>query len=120
MSAPNVALQLDYVDVLQCHRFDPDTPIEETMDALHDVRLLLPSSFPATLLLSILNRSSSLATLATSVSHASEPSQRLSNLRTLRDVVLLRLAIPHDAGVRQVQGTDDVHLHACVLSSFSS
>ncbi|KZP28624.1 Aldo keto reductase [Athelia psychrophila] len=30
-------LQLDYVDVLQCHRFDPDTPIEETMRALHDV-----------------------------------------------------------------------------------
>ncbi|KIM20308.1 hypothetical protein M408DRAFT_334036 [Serendipita vermifera MAFF 305830] len=30
-------LQLDYVDVLQCHRFDPDTPIEETMHALHDV-----------------------------------------------------------------------------------
>ncbi|KAJ7928813.1 aryl-alcohol dehydrogenase [Mycena leptocephala] len=30
-------LQLDYVDLLQCHRFDPDTPIEETMHALHDV-----------------------------------------------------------------------------------
>ncbi|KZS87848.1 oxidoreductase, partial [Sistotremastrum niveocremeum HHB9708] len=30
-------LQLDYIDVLQCHRFDPDTPIEETMKALHDV-----------------------------------------------------------------------------------
>ncbi|PFH50119.1 hypothetical protein AMATHDRAFT_86013 [Amanita thiersii Skay4041] len=30
-------LQLDYVDVLQCHRADPDTPIEETMKALHDV-----------------------------------------------------------------------------------
>jgi len=30
-------LQLDYVDVLQCHRFDPHTPIEETMQALHDV-----------------------------------------------------------------------------------
>lgn len=30
-------LQLDYVDVLQCHRFDPDTPIAETMQALHDV-----------------------------------------------------------------------------------
>lgn len=30
-------LQLDYVDVLQCHRFDADTPIEETMQALHDV-----------------------------------------------------------------------------------
>ncbi|KAF8607860.1 Aldo/keto reductase [Ceratobasidium sp. AG-I] len=30
-------LQLDYVDVLQCHRFDKDTPIAETMHALHDV-----------------------------------------------------------------------------------
>ncbi|KAG8757506.1 hypothetical protein FRC12_010287 [Ceratobasidium sp. 428] len=30
-------LQLDYVDVLQCHRFDNDTPISETMQALHDV-----------------------------------------------------------------------------------
>jgi len=30
-------LQLDYVDVLQVHRFDYNTPIEETMQALHDV-----------------------------------------------------------------------------------
>ncbi|WOO81380.1 Versiconal hemiacetal acetate reductase [Vanrija pseudolonga] len=30
-------LQLEYVDVLLCHRFDYDTPIEETMQALHDV-----------------------------------------------------------------------------------
>ncbi|KAJ6512274.1 aryl-alcohol dehydrogenase [Mycena vulgaris] len=30
-------LQLDYIDLLQCHRFDKDTPIEETMQALHDV-----------------------------------------------------------------------------------
>ncbi|KZP03467.1 Aldo/keto reductase [Athelia psychrophila] len=30
-------LQLEYVDVLQCHRFDNETPIEETMQALHDV-----------------------------------------------------------------------------------
>ncbi|KAJ7487027.1 Aldo/keto reductase [Mycena latifolia] len=30
-------LQLEYIDVLQCHRFDYDTPIEETMQALHDV-----------------------------------------------------------------------------------
>jgi aryl-alcohol dehydrogenase-like predicted oxidoreductase len=30
-------LQLDYVDVYQCHRFDPNTPFEETMHALHDV-----------------------------------------------------------------------------------
>ncbi|THU79573.1 aryl-alcohol dehydrogenase [Dendrothele bispora CBS 962.96] len=30
-------LQLDYIDLLQCHRFDHETPIEETMQALHDV-----------------------------------------------------------------------------------
>ncbi|KAJ7597754.1 NADP-dependent oxidoreductase domain-containing protein [Mycena floridula] len=30
-------LGLDYIDVLQMHRFDPETPIEETMLALHDV-----------------------------------------------------------------------------------
>ncbi|KAI0033126.1 aryl-alcohol dehydrogenase [Vararia minispora EC-137] len=30
-------LQLDYVDVLQVHRLDPDSPFEETMQALHDV-----------------------------------------------------------------------------------
>ena len=30
-------LGLDYVDVYQIHRWDPLTPIEETMDALHDV-----------------------------------------------------------------------------------
>ena len=30
-------LQLDYVDVFQCHRFDLNTPIEETMHALHDI-----------------------------------------------------------------------------------
>ncbi|CAG8585949.1 3870_t:CDS:2 [Acaulospora colombiana] len=30
-------LDLEYVDVLQCHRFDLSTPIEETMKALHDV-----------------------------------------------------------------------------------
>ncbi|KAF9262407.1 Aldo/keto reductase [Marasmius fiardii PR-910] len=30
-------LQLDYIDLLCCHRFDPNTPIEETMTALHDV-----------------------------------------------------------------------------------
>ncbi|KDQ51257.1 hypothetical protein JAAARDRAFT_62660 [Jaapia argillacea MUCL 33604] len=30
-------LQLDYIDLLQCHRFDNNTPIEETMQALHDV-----------------------------------------------------------------------------------
>nr|GAT48718.1 predicted protein [Mycena chlorophos] len=30
-------LQVDYIDLLQCHRFDKNTPIEETMQALHDV-----------------------------------------------------------------------------------
>jgi aryl-alcohol dehydrogenase-like predicted oxidoreductase len=30
-------LELDYVDLYQIHRWDPLTPIEETMDALHDV-----------------------------------------------------------------------------------
>jgi aryl-alcohol dehydrogenase-like predicted oxidoreductase len=30
-------LQTDYVDLYQIHRFDPQTPIEETLEALHDV-----------------------------------------------------------------------------------
>jgi 1-deoxyxylulose-5-phosphate synthase len=30
-------LELDYVDLYQIHRYDPTTPIEETMEALHDV-----------------------------------------------------------------------------------
>jgi 1-deoxyxylulose-5-phosphate synthase len=30
-------LELDYVDLYQIHRWDPATPIEETMEALHDV-----------------------------------------------------------------------------------
>jgi aryl-alcohol dehydrogenase-like predicted oxidoreductase len=30
-------LDLDYVDLYQIHRWDPRTPIEETMEALHDV-----------------------------------------------------------------------------------
>ena len=30
-------LQLDYVDLYQIHRWDDGTPIEETMEALHDV-----------------------------------------------------------------------------------
>ncbi|KAK8861539.1 hypothetical protein IAR55_002361 [Kwoniella newhampshirensis] len=30
-------LQTDYIDVYQCHRYDPDTPIEETMQALQDI-----------------------------------------------------------------------------------
>lgn len=30
-------LRLDYVDLLYCHRPDPDTPIEETVHAMHDI-----------------------------------------------------------------------------------
>jgi aryl-alcohol dehydrogenase-like predicted oxidoreductase len=30
-------LGMDHVDLYQIHRWDPDTPIEETMEALHDV-----------------------------------------------------------------------------------
>ena len=30
-------LQTDYVDLYQIHRWDPETPIEETLQALHDV-----------------------------------------------------------------------------------
>ena len=30
-------LGTDYVDLYQIHRFDPDTPAEETMEALHDI-----------------------------------------------------------------------------------
>src|SRR5258707_12627921 len=30
-------LGTDYVDLYQIHRFDPETPIEETLIALHDV-----------------------------------------------------------------------------------
>jgi aryl-alcohol dehydrogenase-like predicted oxidoreductase len=30
-------LQMDYVDLYQIHRWDSNTPIEETMEALHDV-----------------------------------------------------------------------------------
>lgn len=30
-------LQTDYVDLYQIHRWDPETPIEETMEALHDI-----------------------------------------------------------------------------------
>lgn len=31
-------LDMDYIDLLQIHRFDPATPIEETMEALHDLK----------------------------------------------------------------------------------
>jgi aryl-alcohol dehydrogenase-like predicted oxidoreductase len=30
-------LGMDFIDLYQIHRWDPDTPIEETMEALHDV-----------------------------------------------------------------------------------
>jgi 1-deoxyxylulose-5-phosphate synthase len=30
-------LQTDYVDLYQIHRYDPSTPIEETLEALHDL-----------------------------------------------------------------------------------
>ena len=30
-------LKTDYVDLYQCHRYDVDTPLEETMEALSDV-----------------------------------------------------------------------------------
>ncbi|MGI9170290.1 MAG: aldo/keto reductase [Caulobacteraceae bacterium] len=32
-----IRLGVDYVDLYQIHRFDPETPIEETLEALHDV-----------------------------------------------------------------------------------
>jgi len=32
-----VRLQLDYVDLYSIHRFDRNTPVEETLEALHDV-----------------------------------------------------------------------------------
>lgn len=30
-------LDVDYIDLYQIHRFDPDTPVDETMQALHDL-----------------------------------------------------------------------------------
>ena len=30
-------LGTDYIDLMQIHRFDPEVPVEETMEALHDV-----------------------------------------------------------------------------------
>jgi aryl-alcohol dehydrogenase-like predicted oxidoreductase len=48
-----VRLGMDYVDLYQIHRSDPDTPVEETMEALHDIvksgkaRYIGASSMPA-------------------------------------------------------------------------
>lgn len=33
-------LDTDYIDLFQIHRFDPDTPVEETMKALHDLVMM--------------------------------------------------------------------------------
>src|SRR5260370_20891899 len=30
-------LKMDYIDLYQIHRYDPNTPIEETLEALHDL-----------------------------------------------------------------------------------
>lgn len=30
-------LGVDYIDLYQCHRFDPDTPLDETLRALDDL-----------------------------------------------------------------------------------
>lgn len=37
VSASLKRLGLDYVDILYCHRFDPDTPLEETIRAFDDL-----------------------------------------------------------------------------------
>ena len=37
VDASLLRLGTDYIDLYQIHRFDPNTPIEETMEALHDV-----------------------------------------------------------------------------------
>jgi aryl-alcohol dehydrogenase-like predicted oxidoreductase len=37
MDASLKRLRVDYVDLYQCHRYDPETPLEETMQALSDV-----------------------------------------------------------------------------------
>jgi aryl-alcohol dehydrogenase-like predicted oxidoreductase len=37
MDASLKRLRMDHVDLYQCHRYDPNTPLEETMQALSDV-----------------------------------------------------------------------------------
>src|SRR5258708_28207613 len=40
-------LRTDYVDLYQIHRFDYDTPIEETLEALHDIVIMGKSLYIA-------------------------------------------------------------------------
>src|SRR4029077_18470904 len=37
IDVPLGRLQTDHVDLYQCHRYDPETPLEETMQALSEV-----------------------------------------------------------------------------------
>src|SRR5207253_208629 len=37
LDAPRARLRTDYVDLYQCHRYDCETPLEETMEALTEV-----------------------------------------------------------------------------------
>jgi aryl-alcohol dehydrogenase-like predicted oxidoreductase len=37
VDASLIRLGTDYIDLYQIHRFDPEAPIEETMEALHDI-----------------------------------------------------------------------------------
>ena len=37
MEASLKRLEMDYIDLLQIHRFDQNVPMEETMEALHDL-----------------------------------------------------------------------------------
>lgn len=37
VNASLARLETSYIDLLQIHRYDPDTPPEETMKALHDL-----------------------------------------------------------------------------------
>ena len=59
-------LGLDYVDLYQIHRFDLETPLEETLEALHDVvkagkvRYLGASSMPAYQFAKMLHRADQL------------------------------------------------------------